>query len=69
MMLIYVVTFCLQMLVINEMSGGDNVVIYCFNARLKFTGRAFVIVLQGVRMMVYFLKLLPAFKGQGSLIK
>ncbi|WP_281173156.1 PTS ascorbate transporter subunit IIC [Carnobacterium funditum] len=61
MMLIYVVTFLFaDASVINEMSGGDNVVIYALMQGLKFTA-GFVIVLQGVRMMLS--EIVPAFKG------
>ncbi|MGO3750449.1 PTS ascorbate transporter subunit IIC [Vagococcus salmoninarum] len=61
MALIYVVTFLFaDASVISEMSGGDNVVIYALMQSLKFTA-GFVIVLQGVRMMLA--EIVPAFKG------
>lgn len=61
MILIYVVTFLFADAdVIMEMSGGDNVIMFAIVQALVFTA-GFVIVLQGVRMMLA--EIVPAFKG------
>ncbi|WP_423189009.1 PTS ascorbate transporter subunit IIC [Alkalibacterium sp. f15] len=61
MMVIYVFTFLFaDAAVINEMSGGDNIIIFAIVQALTFTA-GFVIVLQGVRMMLA--EIVPAFKG------
>lgn len=61
MIIIYLVTFLLaDSSVILEMSGGDNIVMYAIVQALTFTA-GFVVVLQGVRMMLA--EIVPAFKG------
>lgn len=61
MMIIYLITFLIaDANVISEMSGGDNTVMFAIVQALTFTA-GFVIVLQGVRMMLA--EIVPAFKG------
>lgn len=61
MVIIYLVTFLLaDKDLIMEMSGGDNIVMFAIVEALTFTA-GFVIVLQGVRMMLA--EIVPAFKG------
>lgn len=61
MAFIFVVTYIFaDPEVVNEIAGGDNVFIYAIIQGLTF-GAGFVIVLQGVRMMLG--EIIPAFKG------
>ncbi|OJF94693.1 PTS ascorbate transporter subunit IIC [Alkalibacterium sp. 20] len=61
MIIIYLSTFLFaDAAVIADMSGGDNVVMFAIVEALRFTA-GFVIVLQGVRMMLA--EIVPAFKG------
>ncbi|MGX7012949.1 PTS ascorbate transporter subunit IIC [Vagococcus silagei] len=61
MIVIYVITFLFaDASVILKLSGGDNIVMFALMQALKFTA-GFVIVLQGVRMMLA--EIVPAFKG------
>lgn len=61
MMIIYILTFLFaDSSIIAEMSGGDNVLMFAIVQSLTFTA-GFVIVLQGVRMMLA--EIVPAFKG------
>lgn len=61
MTILYLITFLFaDHSVILEMSGGDNIVMYAIIQALTFTA-GFVVVLQGVRMMLA--EIVPAFKG------
>lgn len=61
MIIIYVLTFLFaDSSVITEMSDGDNIIMFAITQALTFTA-GFVIVLQGVRMMLA--EIVPAFKG------
>ncbi len=61
MVIIYLATFLLaDSSVILDMSGGDNIIMFAIVEGLTFTA-GFVIVLQGVRMMLA--EIVPAFKG------
>lgn len=61
MLLIYIITFLIaDPAVINKMSGGTNTLIFAIVTAMQFTA-GFVIVLQGVRMMLA--EIVPAFKG------
>lgn len=61
MIIIYIVTFLFaDSSVILEMSNGDNIIMFAIVQALTFTA-GFVIVLQGVRMMLA--EIVPAFKG------
>lgn len=61
MIIIYLVTFLFaDANVILEMSAGDNIIMFAIVQALTFTA-GFVVVLQGVRMMLA--EIVPAFKG------
>lgn len=61
MILLYLVTFlAADASIISEMSAGDNIIMFAIVQALTFTA-GFVIVLQGVRMMLG--EIVPAFKG------
>ena len=61
MTILYVVTFLVaDHSVTIELSGGDNIVMFAIMQAVTFTA-GFVIVLQGVRMMLA--EIVPAFKG------
>ncbi|WP_231034943.1 PTS ascorbate transporter subunit IIC [Pectinatus frisingensis] len=61
MLIIYIVTFFLaDPAAIDKMSGGQNILIFAIITAMQFTA-GFVIVLQGVRMMLA--EIIPAFKG------
>ena len=61
MLIIYLVTFLLaDDSVIDKLSNGQNKVIFAIVTAMQFTG-GFVIVLQGVRMMLA--EIIPAFRG------
>lgn len=61
MIILYLVTFlAADSSIISEMSAGDNIIMFAIVQALTFTA-GFVIVLQGVRMMLG--EIVPAFKG------
>jgi len=61
MVIIYLITFLFaDASVILEMSAGDNIIMFAIVQALTFTA-GFVVVLQGVRMMLA--EIVPAFKG------
>jgi len=61
MVLIFTITFLFADLsLINEISGGENVFVFAIMQAITFTA-GFVIVLQGVRMMLA--EIVPAFRG------
>lgn len=61
MLVIYLVTYVFaDASVISELSNGDNIVIFAIMQAMTFTA-GFVIVLQGVRIMLG--EIVPAFKG------
>src|SRR5690625_7753646 len=61
MVLIFTITFLFADLsLINEISGGENVFVFAIMQAITFTA-GFVLVLQGVRMMLA--EIVPAFRG------
>src|SRR5690625_7651231 len=61
MVLIFTITFLFADLsLIDEISGGENVFVFAIMQAITFTA-GFVIVLQGVRMMLA--EIFPAFRG------
>lgn len=61
MLILYVVTYVMaKQSVVLKLSGGDNIVMFAIMQAIIFTA-GFVIVLQGVRMMLA--EIVPAFKG------
>src|SRR5699024_895755 len=61
MVIIYLIVFLVaDSTLMGELAGGDNIIMYAVVQGLTFTA-GFVIVLQGVRMMLA--EIIPAFQG------